>query len=158
MFVTSSLEIPFSLNLVRLELDSSVPSWLSPLALAMQARREELLTHVGLETASYRGTMRLEVEEPKVERHVVSTAFRIWIEGAQEWPSFDRTLRAAWLGPRCTQLELEGQYRAPAGLNWGEQVLLRHVLQAVNREFLQGVAQELTRRLEASAKPPPISA
>lgn len=53
---------------------------------------------------------------------------------------------------------VEGQYRAPAGLHRREQVLLRRVLQAVNREFLEGVAEELTRRLEASAHPPPVSA
>lgn len=150
MFVKTSLELPYGLPVVGSELAASVKLWLQPLLESSQARSTALQMEVGIGFVSRLGTLHVDVERCQIEERVVTIPFRVWLEGYEgQWPTFDSGLVAAWLGDGTTQLVLAGQYTPPALLGRAEQTLLHRVVEASSRELLEGVADQLRRRLEA---------
>lgn len=152
MFVKSSLEVPFDVGAVREELLGSLESWLESLMADAKSQREHLLAQVGLTVASSAQPLQVEVEQARIEDRMVALPFRVWAGGWDgRWPCFHSVLSAAWFGEERTQLALEARYAPPDDLPRSAQTLLHRVVEAVNRNILDGLGGRLESQLAVSA-------
>lgn len=149
VFVKASLEVPIALDRISAEMLRSPRDWLLPLIIENRAHSRLLRAELRADLAPRPGRIRLEVELPALFEDKAVVPFRVRVEDAERWASFDNVLTASWFGEACTQLTFECQYEQPTWLTLREQTLLHQVGEASSRHFLGTVAAELTERVHA---------
>lgn len=149
VFVKASLEVPITLDRISAEMLRSPRDWLLPLIIENRAHSRLLRAELGADLAPRPGRVRLDVEPPVLFADRTAVPFRVRVEDAERWASFDNVLTASWFGEVRTQLAFECQYEQPTWLTLREQTLLHQVGEASSRHFLGTVAAELTERVHA---------
>lgn len=146
MFVQSSIEIPFDLDAVRIEMLASVHVWLQPLIEEAIVEGRVLRADLIPTQAADRGALNLTIGSPWLGEMTASIPYRAWMDG-DPWANFDGRLIAGWFGAGYTQLELDAHYYLPFTLKPRERLLVHRLAQVMNRRFLAKVALELSERV-----------
>lgn len=155
MFVRdfTELEIPFDAAeaiLLREPLE-----WLPEVASGTEARRDRLLSDVGVgKGLRLHRPVEVEVHEPvRVSgRTVLPITWRA-ANRAAFFPGMEADLELAPLGPGSSQLALTGRYTPPLGAvgRAADRALLHRVAEATVRDFLRGVADRMLAATVAGA-------
>ena len=157
MFVESSVEIPFRLEQIRVEMLASPDSWLRPLLVEARAESRILEAELGFQIPTRQGVMRLQLRGARAEEARVLLFLRVWVDDLDHWwAGFESVLSAAWFGERRTQLVIAGQYEPPMGMSLRDRVLLHRVVGTVSRHFVAGVAVELSERVSSAVRSDPV--
>ncbi|MBO0731300.1 MAG: hypothetical protein J2P57_18730 [Acidimicrobiaceae bacterium] len=116
------------------------------------SRRRLLRVELGADLAPRHGRVWLDLEHPALLGDTAVIPFRVRVDDAERWASFDNVLTASRFGDSRTQLAFECQYGQPTWLSLREQTLLHRVGEASCRQLLASVAAELTERVHASSR------
>lgn len=149
MLVKCSREVPFPQDSVQAELVKSVASWLRPLIREGRSQGRLLWAEMGPILGSF-ANLRLDLGRTLTYRDTVSIPFHLRVEDVELWLSFDSVLTATWFGASRTQLILESSYSQPTWMDGSEHLLLHRLVECVIRQFLAGVAAELSEQLHRS--------
>ena len=88
MFVQSVIEVPFSLDTVRVEMLASVHCWLRPRLEEALVEGRVLQADVMPRHAADRGVLNVTVGPPCVGESMVSLPYRAWMD-SKPWADFD---------------------------------------------------------------------
>jgi hypothetical protein len=156
MFVRYYVEIPHPPDEVEAALLDAPAGWLSMLAGEADQRGDGLLAEVGVGPLGPRLGRRVTVSVGEPLHYPAKTLLPFtWrpTSGNGLLPDLDGDIELGSLGPGRTQLALSARYRPPLGTlgRSVDRVLLHRVAEATVKDFLDRVADALTRRSQRAA-------
>jgi hypothetical protein len=143
MFVRHYVDLPLPAEEVERLLLGDPATWLPTIAGQATDHGGELLAEVGVNGAHMKREVRVDVGEPvRLEGTVLLPI--AWRATRLEalFPVLEADLQVAAVGPRRTQLSLNGRYQPPLGAVGRvlDRTLLHRIAEATVRDFIERVA------------------
>ena len=149
MFVRHYVDLPVPAEAVEGLLLGDPAAWLPTIASEATDHGGELLAEVGLDGGLLTREVRVDVGEPvRLEGSVLLPV--TWRAARLEalFPVLEADLQVAAIGPRRTQLSLNGRYQPPLGAVGRalDRTLLHRIAEATVRDFLERIAVRVSER------------
>jgi hypothetical protein len=149
MFVRHYVDLPVPAEQVERLILGDPAAWLPSIAGQATDHAGVLLAEVGVESGRLTREVRVDVGEPvRLEGSVLLPV--TWRAARLEalFPVLEADLQVAAVGPRRTQLSLNGRYQPPLGAVGRalDRTLLHRIAEATVRDFLERVAARVGER------------